>query len=223
MNITTAKAPRSQRHILLSSIPSECLEFDLEIVSTNGTMNARKMQYIKSWLCGQLQFRPLVIQHEDFENTYFNCVMNKPEDIYVNGYQGLHVTVSCDAGGAWSNPITSRYSMQGGGIIVIANESGDNDYLYPSVQFTLESSATSFLIENITEGNRQFLFTELAGGETISINGNTGHITSSLHINRLPNFNKKFLRLLPGANALRCSGGAEKLIIAYQNFIRLGG
>ncbi len=221
--LITGKPPRSQRHILLGAVPKERLEFDLEIVSTNGPIHPRKMRYIKAWLCGQPQFQPLYIQHPDFADYYFNCLCLNPEDICVDGYNGLRVTVSCDAGGAWSNRKSKTWKLPSGGNVVFANESDDGDYLYPNVSFKLTGSATAFSITNRTDANRVFSFSGLTAKESITVNGDTGEIISPLGINRLPSFNKNYLRLLPGANALQLSAGAEQLTLEYRNFIRLGG
>lgn len=223
MEYVTDRAVRSLKTKFLSSIPSQILEFDLEIVCEN-EINLFQANMIKSWLFGQITPKKLFIINNELSNVYFNCLLNNPEDIQINGNNGWKFTVVCDAGGAWELPKTTAFTPGPvDSAITINNLSGNNDYTYPTVKFTLSENETDFSIKNTSDNNRTFLFSGLSGGETISIDGDTKIITSSISVNRLGNFNKNFLRLKRGANHLVCNGSISSLEITTQNFRRLGG
>jgi len=224
MELITDRATRSLKHTLLGSVPSSVLEFDLEFFFEE-PVNLFQEHIIKSWLFGQIQYKKLfILNNDELSDVYFNCVLNDPEDIKINGNNGFKCTVVCDAGGAWEMPKTKTYTPTASGLSFIYNNtSGNNDYTYPTVKFTLNSTATGCTITNASDNGRVFEFTELTGGETIEINGDTGIIISSLGVNRLGHFNKNFLRLVRGANRLNCSGDIASLSLTVQNFRRLGG
>jgi len=224
VNIVTEKAPRSLRYSVLDVTPGSPLEFELEIINPHEPMHPDKLRALKAWLCGSLNYKKLVIQHADFRDYYFNCILNSPEDIYIGGgYRGVKVTCVCDSGGAWQNEKTKPYPLYSGGTIIFNNESDSNDYLYPIISFEMSDGESQFSICNKSDNNRLTEFAGLYSGETITVNGRTGEIKSSSGLLRVSNFNKNFLRLKRGRNVLECSPGTDCLTITFQNFRRLGG
>lgn len=223
MDYTTDRAARSLRTIYLAAVPSEVLEFDLEVICER-ELNTQQVEAVKSWLFGHIEPKKLQIMRSDLHDVYFNCLLNEPEDIEIDGYNGWKFTVVCDAGGAWEEPKSYSYTPAAtNGRIVFQNKSGNNDYTYPSISFTLGAQATEFSITNESDNNRVCKFTGLTGGETITVDGETKIITSSLGVARLSCFNKNFLRLRRGMNVLVCNGDVANLTITVQNFRRMGG
>ena len=165
-----------------------------------------------------------MIQAPEYAGMHFNCVFNEPDDYYIKaGTNGFNLTMTCDAGGAWSDAKTVTFTPTDGGTITVNNRSASYDYLYPTVEFTLDGG-TEFSIINTTDSvTREFKFTELADGETITVNGRTGEVMSSLGTIRVNNFNAHFLRLVHGLNTLKCTGKVSNLKLTYENFIRIGG
>lgn len=230
MTATTDKASRSLRSYFLGVVPEETLEFDLEVVCER-TMNDLQAANIKSWLFGHIKPKQLRILSPELSDVYFNCILNNPEDIFINGNNGWKFTVMCDAGGAWENPKTKRYYPTASKpSIVVSNLSGNNDYTYPSFSFKLASGATEFSVTNRNDNDRVTAFSGLVGGEVITVDGETKTVSSSSGLNRLSNFKssdgtnaKNYLRLIRGNNTLLCSGNVEYVDITIQNFRRLGG
>ena len=222
MEYTTDKAARSLKTVYLNAVPGDVLEFDLEVICER-EMNTVQAQVVKDWLFGQITPKKLQVFRKDLQDVYFTCLLNEPEDSQSNGNNGWKFTVVCNAGGAWETPRAYTYTPTNGQAITLYNKSGNNDYTYPDVSFTLGNGSTTFSIKNESDNNRLFSFEGLTGGEVISIDGGTKIITSSLGANRLPNFNKNFLRLKRGANKLVCTGAVDNLTITIENFRRLGG
>lgn len=222
MEIVRSKAARSLKTKILSATPANPLEFEIEVMCEYELSTAQAV-LVKDWLFGHLEYKTFQIMREDLSGYYFNCLFNDPEDIQINGNNGWKFKVICDAGGAWEKPRTLHFVPTSGGTIVVNNQSGNNDYTYPSVSFTLANDATEVVLTNESDNSRQFSFTGLTGGETITIDGDTKIIRSSLGANRLGNFNKKFLRLVRGANIIKVDGNLSSLDITIENFRRLGG
>lgn len=223
MSFETDKAPRSLKTKILGAFPSDVLNFDIEMFFEDDKNPTTLFQehMIKSWLFGQLGYKRLCILNDELSDVYFNCVLNDPEDIKINGNNGFKCTVVCDSGGAWEFPRTKRYSPISGSTIIINNISGNNDYMYPTISFS--SKGGSFSITNNTDNNRVFEFTNLVSDEVITVNGDTKAITSSQGISRIKNFNKNYFRLLRGANSIEFAGDINWIDITTQNFRRLGG
>lgn len=217
------KATRSLRHVLLASTPADPLEYDIEVVATR-PLQPYEVNTVHNWLCGQMTFKKLTIQAPQYAGMHFNCVFNEPDDYYIRaGTNGFNLTMTCDAGGAWSDAKTATYTPEDGGIVIFNNQSASFDYLYPTVTFTLDGG-TDFSIINTTDSTtREFKFTDLTDGETITVNGQTGQITSSLGNTRVDKFNKHYLRLMHGINNLKCIGKVSSLKFTYEKFIRIGG
>ena len=73
-------------------------------------------------------------------------------------------------------------------------------------------------------GKELFMYMlQQTNGETITVNGRTGEVISSLGTIRINNFNAHFLRLVHGLNTLKCTGKVSNLKLTYENFIRIGG
>lgn len=189
--------------------------------NNNQYIHPRIFTAIKSWLCGQLTYKPLVIQHPDYEDFHFNVIMNDPEDIVVNDFVGIQVHVICDSGGCWRNLRSTPFDITGGRTVTYNNMSQDNDYNYPQFEFTMES-AGAFSITNQKDNNRTTEFTDLQAGEKITVK-RSGELISSTGLMRMGNFNKKYLRLVRGPNMLLCSAGATSIIITPYSFVRMGG
>lgn len=222
MELVRSRSARGLKTKILGATPSNPLEFELEVMCEYELGTVQTM-VVKDWLFGHLKYKKLQIMREDLSGYYFNCILNNPEDIQINGNNGWKFTVVCDAGGAWENPQTIHFEPTDESIIMINNTSGNNDYTYPSVEFTLAESGADFALINQSDDNREFAFTGLTGGETITISGETKIVRSSLGANRLGNFNKKFLRLIRGVNIVKVVGDISSLDITITNFRRLGG
>ena len=102
------------------------------------------------------------------------------------------------------------------------SNSEDGGYLYPTVEFTLNSVGNSMSIENITDNNRIFAITDISPNENIVVDNYLQTIVSDTGLLRLDHFNKAWLRFLPGHNELRVISGIGQLIITYSFARKIG-
>ena len=76
---------------------------------------------------------------------------------------------------------------------------------------------------NSDDHDREFLFTGLLASESISIDASLQTVTSSTGLLRLANFNKHWLRLVPGINHLHVESGIGTFTITYFERVAIGG
>ena len=160
--------------------------------------------------------------------AWFNCIFINPTPLYVgNVNRGFTATCRCDSAFAYSPLKTVTRTFTGDNIITydftIYNDSDNDDYLYPDISFALNTVGSSFSMTNSDDANREFLFTGLQASEEIVINSEQQTVTSSTGLLRLANFNKHWLRLVPGINHLHVESGIGTFTINYYERIAIGG
>lgn len=81
-----------------------------------------------------------------------------------------------------------------------------------TTQVIVDYSYTKLILTNLTDGGKQFIFTDLQSGEIIYVDNRRKQIMSSLkeyynmNIYRYANFNKNWLRLVEGINQIEVEG-----------------
>ena len=118
-----------------------------------------------------------------------------------NQVYGFVCEFSCDSQTAYSDYVTE--SLTGNGTATINYKCTDIEYGKVAILFT--TNAQTVKIKNVSDDNRELIFTELAGSEVITITEDL-FITSSTSLKRLGNCNKKFIRLVNGTNTIVCEG-----------------
>jgi phage-related protein len=202
------------------------LEFSLEFFSAN-PISSEDRNIIGQWLFGNMAYRKLQIIQYDLENVYFNVLITNATATYVgNQHYGWRCDIKCDSPFAYEySNVTTRTG--GAGILNetfnFNNLSATQDYTYPLLAFTTNGIGTSFSITNAMDTSRIFLFDSISANETITVDNQRQIITSSLGLMRISRFNKNWLRLLPGINALTSVGGVTSYTITYTPFKKIGG
>ena len=201
--------------------PSENLSFDISVNSLVGDIDTEKSKIIQAWLFSQRKYKKLFIIQPDMTNSYYNCFFNNPEITQVgNSIVGYRASVVCDSPYGWRFPKTLTNNYTGVTVdstFTFYNSSDDKGaYLYPSLILTMNSSGGNITITNQSDSSRVTSFTGLSSGEIITTDSSLQTLSSSTDLKRMSNFNKKFLRLIPGVNVLRVQGNIQKLEMTYQ-------
>lgn len=192
-------------------------------------IDAGLFQLIQKWLFSARTYQTLQIDQEDVRDIYFSAFLTEPEINRVgNLIRGFSCTVMCNSPFAYRFPKTTtwNYTQQ----IVDSTETyynGSDDigtYLYPRIVLTMNNIEDDMSITNLDDSNRVFSFSGLAAGEILTIDNDLQTISSSTGLKRLSNFNKNFLRLVPGRNRLRIQGNISSLAMTCQWIARkIGG
>lgn len=217
MDIKEQKVFRRPTPYFLGATPSPKLQFEFSAYSED-EIDADTFQLISKWLFSSRIYKKLQIDQEDIRNIYFNCIFVDPKIVRVgNIIKGFTATVVCDSPYAWLSPRTVTYTYTDPNIndspINFYNASDDaGAYLYPdSLIITMNSFGGTCDIVNQSDTNRLFYLFNLSPNEVITMNCNLQTISSSTGLKRLGNFNKNYLRLVPGINRLFLSGNVASM------------
>lgn len=207
------------------------LEFDLTIGSFD-PISGIDRNLIEKWLLGKARYMPFQIMQDDISDVIFNVIFTSSTVKYIGNVQrALTLHGRCDAPWGFTYPKRVYYNFTGENPVNydfnFYNESANNDYLYPTTEFQLNSIGTSFQLINYSDidssgSPRTFLFTGLQPNELVTINNDLQIVSSSSGEYRLSNFNKKWFRLVPGLNKLNIQSGIGTFEMTYSFAKKVG-
>ena len=182
-------------------------------------INASQRSAILAWLVGRKEFKALKFKGGDNDDLTYYCVFTSAKNVWINGRcYGFRLTAQFDSPFARGRSIVKR-TAAGEHTITINNESGIiDDYTYPIVEFR----GSSIDIVNMTDdAQRHFTFSGLEANETILVDNEVNHISSSKGGEKLSNFtSKNWLRLRRGNNELKIvSSGAVTIVCPHYVMI----
>jgi hypothetical protein len=201
------------------------LEFELEMYRESMWTVADRMA-ITGWLFRN-GFNDLVFDSATLEQS------NQTMDIVFNCQPNGQVE-SCDFGGLYGIKIkfinsipypTTRSTIQSfvlanNDTFTIDNRSNLNEYFYDTLlTVALTGATTGFTLTNYSDSVRAVSFTNLSTLEIITMNNQIGTIVSSTTNNRIPAWNKNYLRLVPGKNYFKITGSANIDVLAKYPII----
>lgn len=204
------------------------LEFDMSCYSEN-ELTAEDYELIQKWLFGKGSYKKLQIVQYDMQDVFWWAILNSPETVKVgNQIMGckFHVIANSPFGFSFPKTVTYTYTSS----VINSNElfynSSDDtsNYMYPSCIITMNNTDGDLKITNSNDNNRVFEFTGLQANEVITIDNSLQTISSSSGLRRLGNFNKHWLRFVPGENNLLIQGNVESIAITFSNIVKkIGG
>jgi hypothetical protein len=196
------------------------LSFEFTVGSFN-QISMDDQNLIKAWLLGSPNFTKLQIVQDDMSNIYYSAIITKATDIHVGNFSyALNLVVTCDSPWAWEEAKILNKNYTSGGVETDSfnffNQSVDQDYNYPIIQFTTNAIGTSFSLTNVTDASRVFTFTGISANETITCDCYNKILTSSTGLYRLNTFNKHWFRLIQGNNSISLVGAINNFKMTYQ-------
>jgi len=202
------------------------LNFDLTLASKD-PIDAITRSAIQRTFLGRDSYKDFQIVQDDLMLIKFETIFTSAENKYIGNVQrGITLHGQCNSAYGFTYPKIVTQTFGGNALVDynfnIYNNSDNNDYIYPEVEFTLNSVGDDFQITNITDNNRIFLFSDLQPNETITVDNYRQSITSSTSLLRLSAFNKKWFRLLPANNQLNIKSGIGTFTITYSEMKSVG-
>jgi phage-related protein len=229
MEILEQKIYRKPKPYFYGSTPSPKLEFDFSAFCESD-MDYSQFALVQKWLFSSRTYKKFAIDQFDMQDVYFNCFFSDPKvETVGNLVQGFSCTVVCDSPFAYNYPKTTVYTFTESVVEstkTYYNLSGDTgDYLYPTnMVITMNSLGGNVSITNLDDSNRVVSFTDLLGGEVLTISPLYQTISSSTDLKRISNSNKKFLRLVPNVNRLLIQGSVSSISMTNQTIVKsIGG
>lgn len=201
---------------------SSKLEFKLVIFSES-EINRIKLQSIEGWLFGRKEYKKLQILQCDMYDVYFNCIITEGNIVEIgNLVYGIECTVICDSPWGWGRGIKKTYVCSSAETSIgFTNTSDDSLYLYPKIYLKSGANQANVKIKNITDNNREVIFSQLYLNEIITIDCDL-KIVESNNSTILTRFNGKYFRLLQGYNNLYVTGNLSIFSIEYSPARKVG-
>lgn len=221
--LNISKTPRSNKFKILSQEYTKPLSFTFQIINDDGSnIDEVKERSIKKWLCKRGKFIKFQMDDDRFYDTEFEVNISNPQIIKVIDVVGMEFTVTCNAPFGYSPIIKKKCDITSINQQIKLNINNDiEDYIYPNMTIIANASG-NLTISNSTEvGTRVFTIKNLVVGETITIEGELPHISSSISHDVWTDFNKNWLRFVDGINMLAFSNLCT-VTISYREPRRVG-
>lgn len=190
---------------IISNKYSEPISFNMEIVHKNGgKLNREELRSIITWLCNPIDYMPLQIKDAFYENIIYYAKFTNPEELFVNGVNGLRVKCTCKHPYGFTNLIKKKYTINNSTTaFTVPVNSDENDYIYPEFfKITFNSDCDLFVLKNLNDIQlSQLEIKNVKSGEFFDFNCQDKFINSPSN-NVLERFNKKWPRLLNGKNKI---------------------
>lgn len=170
-------------------------------VLSESELSLTQRRAILSWLVGRKTFKDLRFIGGDSEDFTYRSVFTGAKTIWVRGRcHGFRLTVQFDSPFARGTSVVQTVSA-GTHTINLNNPSDITDgYTYPIVVFT---GGSIDIVNTTDDSQRHFTFSGLAPTETITVDNEVRHISSTISGEKLSNFtSKNWLRLRKGNNSL---------------------
>ena len=220
------KIPRRYRPLHYGIHQEEPLTFSLvccvneERAEAGEPLDRFDMQRIALWLTGHSQYKILRIDQPDLEGIQYRCIITELKMVEIfHEKQGIQFTVTCDSPYGYICPKESTYVISSPTTLILRNESSINDYYYPKIVI---SGATSVSITNTSDNGRVFSLSSIPSGDTVTVDGENGILSSSSGANLYPGFNFKFFRMVRGDNSIQITGnGTYKFVCEFP--VNVGG
>jgi hypothetical protein len=90
--------------------------------------------------------------------------------------------------------------------------------VFPTIVLTAAANCSDIVLENATDAGRKFGYKDatLVSGQALAVNGELGTVYRGT-ANALNAYTGAFIRLLPGLNALKYTGGNCGLVLTWRN------
>lgn len=197
---------------------------NMESIDANSSLDRFDVEAVAAWLTGYDTRKWLVISQNDMEPFRYKCIISELKLItYGDMPWAFSCKVSCDSPFAYTLPQEFVYTVNGESQVRLFNRSSYNGFYRPNMEISIRGG-DGILIQNLSDKNRMFQFSELPGGRSliIYIDNKNQVITNNMDLNLYPCFNMKFMRLVRGDNILKISGQAEvKFICEFP--VNIGG
>lgn len=228
--ITIFNRASTKRYLIADNITDSPISFDVEIVTDNQCpIEYYDRRKIEKWLFNRHDYRKLYLDFKDdcaeetFEivgtetkRIYLNCRFVNPEKLeYNGGIVGYKATLEADSNMFWQDTTTLTFSSLSSTDTITVNVDSDyDDYIYPTVVITKNSSAGDITIINTTDDSTRLTkFTSIPANTIITMKGDLNYISGSYYEKFS---NRNFVRMLDGENSFSVSGASE-ITIEFNN------
>lgn len=212
------------------------ISIDVEIArdDINTAFDEATRRAVENWLFNRKSYYKLYVELEDdctgesYEvidgqtlRFYFNCRFINPQKILGgDGVVGFRATMECDSGMLWQDEIRKEYTLGHTGqaqssIITVRVGSDGEEYIYPSVIMEMGSGGGDLRIVNNSDSTTRLTsFKGLGESAVVTMHSETNRISGEYYSKF---YDRNFIRLLPGENAISVTGQVGKITFLWKN------
>lgn len=227
--VTIFNKKANKRYLITDDTASSPISFDCDIVTESGRrLDPCEQRAIEKWLFGRRGYQKLYINsvciysyaNPNSKKCYMNCRFINPEKIEGNGgIVGYKVTLESDSDMLWQDPVVLSFDLSESTsdetkTIVAVTDTDLDEYIYPKVTLHIGDMGGGLSICNESDNaNRITKFTDLQPNTTITMDGETNHVSNGMY-SKLARRN--FIRLLDGENTISIDGDVSSIDIEYS-------
>jgi phage-related protein len=182
------------------------LQFRITICKSDGTfIDAFEEETLKEWLCIG-EYSILQIEQDDLYDTYYKCIINNPQKISVDRYNGgMQFTVTCNSGMACTEMKRKIYTSTGTLTFNFINNAKYKKYtLYPTLIITPTANGTISIKNNTT--NQTVSINNCVTTEIITLDCKNDMAESTSGRILVDDWNIEYLELIKGSNNITLTG-----------------
>lgn len=184
------------------------IDFTITISCVDGKMSSDKMYKLANWLF-QDEYKPFI--SADNPSIQYYAMATNASEFFTNGNEEgyFEIEFRCRDGFGWTVPIIDEYDFTGISspqTITLNNSSNVLKYIYPEINFELTGANTDFKLKNLNDGGREFEFIGVDALDEVYIDNRKKIVIAQNTENIFSKFNKKFFRLIKGANNIELEG-----------------
>lgn len=213
VDIQEDRIPGRTRSLFYGTSYEDPLEFKLvfgameDVANNDEPIDRSEMEVIAGWLTGHNEYKWLMIDEFGLESIRYRCIITDLKTIEVDMYKwAFECTVHCDSPYGYTLPEQFTYQVDGTSSVVLHSRSSMNAAYLPVVSIRLNDNG-NFSITNSSDGGKEFTLTGYPQtSDTITVNSETGVVSSASGLNVYPYLNFAFPRLVRGKNELTITG-----------------
>ena len=183
------------------------LEFQL-VFGAEQALDRYELERVSYWLTGHQDYKWLSIGQPDLEKLQFRCMVTELTPI-SHGWLpvAFQATIRCDCPYAYSFPFRNQYTISGETGILLRNDSSVREWIRPELTFVPAAGTSELVLVNADDGDRQFRLSGIPESVTVTVDNDTGIITTApTEHNLYGGFDLQFFRLVSGDNHIKATG-----------------
>ena len=223
-----------KRYLIDNDYSDSPISFEVDIITDDQRyLTLQECRRIEKWLFNRHNYRKLYLDTlDDCEGQTTEVIDGKEKKLYMNcrflnptrvegdgGVIGYRATLEADSGYWWQDALSKTFTLDNTGsaykTICVKVDTDIDDYVYPKVTITMNSTGGDVTIINNTDDIlRQTKFATVPANTTFNLRGDIGYVSGNLYQNFLY---RNFPRLIDGKNYIVIGGEVKNITFEFNN------
>ena len=223
-----------KRYLVDDNYTDTPVSYDVDIITDDQHyLSLQECRRIEKWLFNKHNYRKLYLDSlDDCEGYMSEVIDGKEKRLYLNcrfinpsriegdaGVVGYHVTLEADSGYWWQDALSKSFDIANSGssytTISVKTDTDIDDYIYPTVTITMNTTGGDAIIINSTDNQERLTkFESIPANTVLTIRGDINYVSGSYYQNFV---NRNFPRLLDGKNTILVGGAVKTIKYEFNN------